>query len=131
MATTAIRLTDPDLFGNDAAEDEEADILASYAVQRPELADFTSASRKICIARAYKGEGKSALLRLSASQVEKSGDPQIVVFISANSLSPALESADFPAWIRAWKTLSSQLAAKLVQPSARLGRTHDELGGRG
>jgi hypothetical protein len=27
-----IRLSDPDLFGNDAAEDEEQDIFASYAV---------------------------------------------------------------------------------------------------
>jgi hypothetical protein len=117
VANTAIRLTDPHLFGNDAAEDEDAEVLESYAIERPELGDFTSASRRICIARAYKGEGKSALLRLSASQVERSGEPQIVVFISANSLSPTLDTADFPAWIRAWK------AAILGQLAAEVGAT--------
>lgn len=113
----AIRLTDPYLFGNDAAEDEDAEILESYAIERPELVDFTTATRRICIARAYKGEGKSALLRLSASQVEKGGESQIVVFISANSLAPTLETADFPQWIRAWK------AAILGQLAAEVGAT--------
>lgn len=74
-------------------------------------------SRRHLEGSAYKGEGKSALLRLSASQVEKSGDPQIVVFISANSLSPTLETADFPVWIRAWK------AAILGQLAAEVGAT--------
>lgn len=73
MAKAGIRLTDPHLFGNDAAEDEDAEIFASYALERPELGDFTSPSRRICIARAYKGEGKSALLRLSARQIVAPG----------------------------------------------------------
>jgi len=112
-----IRLDDPYLFGNDAAEDEEADVFASYAVERPELSDFSSAARRICIARAYKGEGKSALLRLSAAKVSESTDPQIVAPISANSLSPSIDSSDFATWVRAWK------AAILGQLAAEVGAT--------
>ncbi|MBI3554174.1 MAG: hypothetical protein HY077_16880 [Elusimicrobia bacterium] len=98
-----IRLNDPDLFGNDAAEDEDEAVFASYVVDRPELKDFTSALRRICIARAYKGEGKSALLRHAASKVQQSGSQAIVIQSSANSLGPSLKTNDSAEWIRAWK----------------------------
>jgi len=120
LGNKAIRLNDPDLFGNDAAEDEDAELLASYAVRRPELDLFASPTRRICIVRAYKGEGKSALLRLASSTVQESVKSQIVVFISANSLAPTLTAADFPGSVRAWKeAILRQLAAEV---GATIGR---------
>jgi hypothetical protein len=55
-----IDLLEPDLFGNDAAEDEDEDVFRAYAPQRDEVGTFTDAARRLCVARAYKGEGKSA-----------------------------------------------------------------------
>ena len=109
------RLTDADLFGNDAAEDEDLSVFQSYVLARPELHDFTSPDRRICIARAYKGEGKSALLRLSAVSIEAASDNPIVVLASATSLAPELPAtSDFSAWVRAWKAaIFNQLAAEV------------------
>ena len=59
----SIDLGDPDLFGNDAAEEEDRDVLASYFVEKKSLASFYSSSRPLKIVRARKGMGKSALLR--------------------------------------------------------------------
>lgn len=61
-----IILNDKTLFGNEAAEDEVEDIFTGYAVERPEVSKFLDQTSSLAIARAYKGEGKSALLRLVA-----------------------------------------------------------------
>lgn len=137
MAHPPIRLSDPDLFGNDAAEDEDADLLVSFALERPELIEFTSARHKVCVARAYKGEGKSALLRIAASRCEAANENHIVLVASANGLAPSLDTADFALWVRHWKAaLFGHLAAEvgatigtawsddsmaLVEESERLG----------
>ena len=126
MTPGSIRLTDPDLFGNDAAEDEDEAIFSSYAVERPELPDFLSVDRKICIAKAYKGQGKSALLRLTGSRAGRQAERPLVVSVSATSLTPSLDSTDFAAWVRGWK--AAMLPASLpvrASPScmtARRGR---------
>ena len=60
-----IKLTDPGLFGNDAAEEEDDEIFNSYALWRDEFNDFIDVNRGIVIARDYKGEGTSALMRLA------------------------------------------------------------------
>ena len=64
MLPVQINLKDKDLFGNDAADQEKDDVFRSYAMERPELAEFVDNSETIQIARAYKGEGKSAILRM-------------------------------------------------------------------
>ena len=68
MSTPVINLADPDLFGNDAAEDEVDDIFNSSALKRDELGTFTDARKRIRVVRAYKGEGKSALLRMARDE---------------------------------------------------------------
>jgi hypothetical protein len=68
-ASELIDLTDPTLFGNDAAEDEQDDVFSSYAYERPELSAFSDGNRSLVVARAYKGEGKSAMLRLAERKV--------------------------------------------------------------
>ncbi len=63
MANRAIRLTDLDLFGNDAAEDEDAESPAAYAVQRPELDYLASVSRKITKSRSRGVHDVPCILR--------------------------------------------------------------------
>src|SRR5947199_4058581 len=104
MARLEIDLSAPDLFGNDAAEDEEEDVFQAYAVDRDETRNFSDPMRRLCIVRAYKGEGKSALLRLAATRLrEQQGPSVIIVRDSANSLAPNIAGADFGPSVREWK----------------------------
>jgi hypothetical protein len=50
-----IRLSDEDLFGNEAAEDERQDVFDAYAYSRSEVDRFCDDARPIQIVRAYKG----------------------------------------------------------------------------
>jgi len=95
-------LSDLSLFGNDAAEDESEDVFRSYVLDRDELATFLDPSRGLVIARGYKGEGKSAMLRICEDRIaENEGD--ICLSLSATASVPALPSADFALWVRNWK----------------------------
>lgn len=98
-----INLTAQDLFGNDAAEDEVEDVFQSYAVERPEVGAFLDEQRRICIARAYKGEGKSALLRLVRTRLEISEESPLLVRANGKQISPSLTGEDTDAWVREWK----------------------------
>jgi len=106
-----LQLDDATLCGNDAAEDEEDVVFQSYAVQRPEVISFLNASKSICIAKAYKGEGKSALLRLVAMKLASYEDLSLVVFIPATQISPDLQTTDPDEWVRAWKKAILKQAA--------------------
>lgn len=57
-----LKLDDKTLFGNDAGEDEDIDVLASYFVNQPAFDDFLDTNVRLQVARARKGMGKSALL---------------------------------------------------------------------
>jgi hypothetical protein len=103
MNKPAIDITDPDLFGNDAAEDEREDVFNSYVLERPETAQFIDPQRPFRIARAYKGEGKTALLRLARSKVAVGEN--IVVNALANNIAPQIQAEEFSAWIRGWKVV--------------------------
>ncbi len=97
-------LDDPQqIFGNDAAEHETESVFTSYAFYRPEVGRFTEAGRPLQVARAYKGEGKSALLRLVEAQLRKLDEPPIIVKATGPSLSPKLETKDSDNWVREWK----------------------------
>jgi hypothetical protein len=110
-----IRITESDLFGNDTAEDEEEDVFSSYVIKRGELNDFRNARKKICIARAYKGEGKSALLRLTKQELSQTSDLQpLIVHVKAANLSPSLTQVDLAVWVRSWKqAILSRLALEI------------------
>jgi hypothetical protein len=108
-----IDLTAPSLFGNDAAEDEDEDVFFSYALERPELQPFLDHGRKLCIVRAYKGEGKSALIRLAKQQLL--GEAFIVVATKASQISPSdISTTDTDPWVRAWKRALLQRVAQEV-----------------
>lgn len=112
-----IDITSKQLFGNEAGEDEDEKIFKSYAVTRSEISDFLSDENPISIVRAYKGEGKSALLRLVSLDLKKRPEPPVVIYISATSISPELTDTDSDRWIRGWKTSILKLAAKEIGKS--------------
>lgn len=114
MLTANVNFSDPGLFGNDAAEDEEEDIFNAYALKRIEVQSFSDPAKKIQIARAYKGEGKSALLRLAKGKLLADDPDCLMVTSTGASLSPDVKSADSDAWVRGWKErLFRQLASEV------------------
>lgn len=109
-----IKLNDKSLFGNEAAEDEIEDVFTGYAVERPEVSRFLDPTSSLAIARAYKGEGKSALLRLVALRLNQQSPAPLVINIPASSISPDLDCTDSDRWVRGWKTNILKLAAREI-----------------
>ena len=122
-----IDITSKQLFGNEAGEDEDEKIFKSYAVTRSEISDFLSDDNPISIVRAYKGEGKSALLRLVSLDLKKRPEPPVVIYISATSISPELTDTDSDRWIRGWKASILKLAAKEIGKSISLAFSDDAI----
>jgi hypothetical protein len=113
-------LSNHQLFGNDAAEEEQEALFFSYAVKREELDQFLDSNMPLQIARAYKGEGKSALLRLTASGVASGkGSEEIVISTIGPDLSPSIDSVDQDLWTREWKKSILKLVANEI--GAKLG----------
>ena len=114
-----IRLNDESLFGNDAAEDEEEEVFESYVIKREEVESFGKPKARICIARAYKGEGKSALLRLAKREIQSNSKQEaLLIHLKAASIAPTLPEGDATQWIRAWKQailarVASEIGASL------------------
>lgn len=98
-----ISLHDDDLFGNEAAEDERHDVFESYAYERAEVERFCDERRQLQIVRAYKGEGKSALLRLSRMRIVSDSSNSLAIDTSGPALAPACTHSDFAVWVREWK----------------------------
>ncbi|MHC1481733.1 P-loop ATPase, Sll1717 family [Frateuria aurantia] len=121
-----IKLNDRSLFGNEAAEDESDDVFESYAVIRPEIERFLSQQERLVIARAYKGEGKSALLRLVAKKLEEVNE-DIVLRVSAPSLSPEVASDDSDEWVRGWKQRILKHAASEIGARIHLAFSDDAI----
>jgi len=57
-----INLKDKTLFGNEAGEDEDIEILNSYFLEKPIFDDFYENTTKLAVISGRKGMGKSALL---------------------------------------------------------------------
>lgn len=109
-----IDLSDKDLFGNDAGEDEAPEVLNSYFVNRIEFDDFLSRDVKLSFISAKKGMGKSALLSKLDFDLRNSGD--IVIRITGNSL---LGLADIQSYDHFWlenfwkKVISKKITIEL------------------
>jgi hypothetical protein len=113
-AMAKISLSDESLFGNEAAEDELEDIFATYAVERIEVKNFVDASRAIAVTRAYKGEGKSSLLRLVALRLRNQTLKPLVISTTGASVAPDIDVPDSDRWVRAWKASILRLAANEI-----------------
>ena len=75
----SVDLSDPYLFGNDAAGDEEEDVFSSYVIDRDEASLFADSEIRIAIVRAHKGDGKSALLRLSRMKIADQSQAEALI----------------------------------------------------
>lgn len=80
-----IDLTDKELFGNDAGEDEKIEILNSYYIENPKLKDFFDQRNSLAVVRARKGMGKSAMISRMASSL-LGDEKNIVIRVTGNSL---------------------------------------------
>lgn len=125
-----IDLNHEDLFGNEAAEDEPADIFDSYAYERKEVDRFCDPTRAIAIARAYKGEGKSALLRLARTRLAvASSVPPLILESVGPTLSPILgDETNFALWIQQWKRSILELVANRVGAEVGMAWSDDAMG---
>lgn len=128
MSRPQIRLTDLTLFGNDAAEDEEDNVFSSYVLEREELSDFLDASQKIRIARAYKGEGKSALLRLARAKLPPRTQGEVITIAATGaSLSPNLATIDSDQWVTSWKEQILRLIAREIGATLGIALNDDAI----
>ena len=98
-----IDLSDLQLFGNDAAELERHEVFQSYFVNRPEYSDFCSSETSFRIVMAFKGEGKSALLKHLATQISERSDNELLISKSGADIKPVIDSLEMDDWVRAWK----------------------------
>jgi hypothetical protein len=79
-------LVDPELFGNEAGEDEDITVLNSYFVDKREFTDFYSSKRAIAFVRSKKGVGKSALLKRCMSKQEKRSPDDLHIYVKGSDL---------------------------------------------
>lgn len=128
MATPRINLSDTDqLFGNDAAEDEVEDVFQAYAVERDEVAAFSDSTRRFCVVRAYKGEGKSALLRLAASRIAAETKDPTLIREQASAFPLADPGEDFASAVREWKRALLKRVANEVGSRIGFAWTDDAM----
>lgn len=77
---------DENLFGNEAGEDEDPEVLSSYFITKNKFNKFLSHSRNFGIVRARKGMGKSSLLSKLAYDVIKSDRKALVISVTGADL---------------------------------------------
>jgi hypothetical protein len=79
-------LINPELFGNDAGEDEDPEILNSYFLEKNEFSRFISKTVKLQFIRSKKGVGKSALLRQALYRLKKDRPDELHLYLKASDL---------------------------------------------
>ncbi len=122
-----VDLSNDRLYGNEAAEDEDISIFESYAVERKEVKLFLDVNRPIAVVRAYKGEGKSALLRLVELKLNSQQNPEIVFRVSAPTISPVVDTTDSDLWIREWKVCILKFCACQIGSQINAAFTDDAM----
>jgi hypothetical protein len=93
-ADVELKLGDKTLFGNDAGEDEDIEVLTSYFVNQPAFDDFLDSSVRLQVARARKGMGKSALLSKFAHDLAGLPTTPLIVHVVPSTLTGMLEPPD-------------------------------------
>ncbi|OAI16481.1 hypothetical protein A1359_07470 [Methylomonas lenta] len=78
-----IDLKDKKLFGNEAGEDEDIDVLNSYYIDHEDFNDFFNKNERLSIVSARKGMGKSALLSRLEYKLKKEADYMSPIIVRA------------------------------------------------
>lgn len=113
MVDWNVDLTDEDLFGNETAEDEEESTFLAYALIRPEFEKFIDAQKKLRVVRAYKGEGKSALLRWTHISLRPIKNVAVRAVFASSVLPRGRHSTDAE-YVQEWKDALLMLAAETL-----------------
>lgn len=86
-----IEIDDKKLWGNEAADDENPEVLRSYFVFHKNYNEFFDDDEKLVIARAQKGMGKSALINRYADKLESEGEPIVINIKGADLVAQKVE----------------------------------------
>ncbi len=113
------------LFGHENAELEDIGVFLSYAVEPEEMQSFFDVNKKMRIALAYKGEGKSGLFHLVGSKAK--GLNQLSLSMSAYKISPNLAHHNFDEWTREWKKNIYGSIAKEIGATIKHAFTDDAM----
>ncbi|WP_139834972.1 P-loop ATPase, Sll1717 family [Pseudomonas sp. B35(2017)] len=79
-------LADPELFGNEAGEDEDEEILDSYFLDKQEFEKFYAPQKRLAFVRSRKGMGKSTLLKQTLYRRQKNNPEELVISVKASDL---------------------------------------------
>lgn len=79
-------LADPDLFGNEAGEDENIHVLNSYFVEKDSFEPFFSSDYPFKIVKSKKGIGKSALLKQGLNKALSSSPYVMALYLKGSDL---------------------------------------------
>lgn len=79
-------LLDPELFGNEAGDDEDIEILNSYFVEKQEFKRFFSPQVRLAFVRSRKGVGKSALLKQSLFKRQQDSGTELLIHLKCSDL---------------------------------------------
>ncbi|QRN97014.1 hypothetical protein JRI60_50020 [Archangium violaceum] len=85
-------LAAPELFGNEAGEDEPPEVLSSYFLEKGEFVRFFSPEQRVAFVRSRKGMGKSALLRETLYRRQRANQGELLLYIKASDLVAAQET---------------------------------------
>lgn len=124
-----VDLESSDLFGKLAAEDEDEAIFNSYLVERPELPRIISHRRddNLVVVSAFKGEGKSALLRMGMKAL-KTQKAEFISRTTATAIAIDKSSPDVGVLARMWKASIYNYIAKEVGARIGFGWQDDSIG---
>lgn len=82
----SLNLKDGTLFGNEAGEEEDDEVLSSYFLDQIAFEEFFERNQRLRFARGRKGMGKSALLAKLAYDLERSPNDYTVVRVAGSDL---------------------------------------------
>lgn len=75
-----------ELFGNEAGDDEDLEVLDSYFLDKSEFESFYSPEQKLSFVRSRKGVGKSALLKQTLYRRQKEENNELLIYVKASDL---------------------------------------------
>lgn len=124
-------LSDAELFGNEAGEDENPEVLSSYFVKTRAFRPFFDEARPLCVVRSRKGMGKSALLsKLAYDLRNETSRKQLVISTTGAdlvSLGELPESADWLTLQNYWKQILCARVNVEIGKNAGLALSDDAI----
>jgi hypothetical protein len=102
------------LFGDDNADAEDESRFRSYAIQTEEYESLEDPDTRLGFVSAYKGMGKSAILRLLEIRLKEQSEPPLVIRTKAEDLLPKVFPQGTLGWTRDWKrSIVNRIAAEV------------------